>query len=168
MRVSIIAAVAENGVIGRDGQLPWHLWDDLRRFKQLTMGHTVVLGRRTWESIGRPLPGRRMVVISRRAEDRAGVDGVAFVASLDGAIQLAEGAGDDEVFIIGGEELYGEGLSKASRLYLTRVHAEVDGDRRFPDVDWNDWRLVESEPHAADISNDHPFSFELYERARPD
>src|SRR5580765_8192747 len=119
MRISIIVAVAENGIIGRGGGLPWRLSDDLRRFKQLTMGHTIIMGRRTWESIGRALPGRRTVVVSRSAGFRTNVDGVETTTSLDKALGIAEAAGDDEAFIVGGAELYRESLGRANRLYLT-------------------------------------------------
>src|SRR6185369_1208711 len=115
MRISIIAAIAENGVIGRGGTLPWRLSDDLRRFKQLTMGHTIVMGRRTWESIGRALPGRRTVVVSRSPDFRTRVDGVETAISLDQALGIAETAGDNEAFIIGGAELYRESLGRANR-----------------------------------------------------
>jgi dihydrofolate reductase len=165
MRVSIIAAVAENGVIGRGGKLPWHLSDDLRRFKRLTMGHTIVMGRRTWESIGRPLPGRRTIAVSRQPEYRVDVEGVDVAASLDDALRIAETAGDDEVFIIGGAELYREALAQVNRIYLTRVHAFIDGDTYFPDVDWQKWRRVESEQRDSDARNDYRYTFEVYERA---
>src|SRR3954463_12769743 len=102
MRISIIAAVAENGVIGRQGRLPWRLSDDLRRFKQLTMGHTIIMGRRTWESIGRALPGGKTVVVSRRADFRTNVNGIETTTSLDKALRIAEAAFDDEAFIVGG------------------------------------------------------------------
>src|SRR3990170_2952874 len=104
MRISIIAAMAENGVIGRGGQLPWHLKADLQRFKRLTTGHTIIMGRKTWESIGRPLSGRRMVVVSRQADYRP--EGVTAVNSLDAALAVAQAAGDDEAFVIGGAEIY--------------------------------------------------------------
>jgi dihydrofolate reductase len=166
MRVSIIVAAAENGVIGRGGTLPWHLADDLRRFKQLTMGHTIVMGRRTWESIARPLPGRRMIVVSRRSDYHAGDAQV--VASLKGALSLAQAAGDSEALVIGGAELFREALSFAQRLYLTRVRAEVEGDTYLPEIDWVQWRLVESEPYAADKDNDFPFDFQIYDRTFPE
>jgi dihydrofolate reductase len=162
MRVSIIAAIAENGVIGRGGKLPWHLADDLKRFKQLTMGHTVVMGRKTWESIGRPLPGRRIVVVSRQRDYLP--EGVAVVAGIDDALTIAESAGDDEVFIAGGAEIYRLALPRADRLYLTRVHADVAGDARFPEVDWTRWKRVESENQSADANNDFSFTFETYSR----
>lgn len=166
MRISIIAAVAENGVIGRNGKLPWHLSDDLRRFKRLTMGHTILMGRRTWESIGRPLPGRRTIVVSRQPQYRVGADAdnIEIATSLDDALRIAAAAGDDEVFIVGGAELYRESLTRVDRLYLTRVHAAVEGDAYFPVVDWGKWRLVESGVHDANDRNDYPYSFEVYER----
>ncbi len=144
MQISIIAAMAENGVIGRDGQLPWHLKADLQRFKRLTMGHTIIMGRKTWESIGRPLPGRRMVVVTRQNGYQA--EGVQVAASLDDALALARLAGDEEAFIIGGAEIYRLALPLADRLYLTRVLAPVEGDTTFPEFDASHWRLVESEP----------------------
>jgi dihydrofolate reductase len=164
MRVSIIVAVAENGVIGRGGKLPWHLSDDLRRFKKLTTGHAIIMGRRTWESIGRVLPGRRMLIISRQAGYRAGVEGVSVAESLSDALDAAAAAADSEAFIIGGAELYREALARADRLYVTRVHAAVDGDTRFPTDALDGWRRVASEYHAADADNEFPCSFEVYER----
>jgi dihydrofolate reductase len=163
MRVSILVAVAENGVIGRGGKLPWHLGDDLKRFKQLTMGHTIVMGRKTWESIGRALPGRRNVVISRQAGYQA--DGAEVVANLEDALRAAESAGDEEAFIIGGAEIYRLAMSRAERLYVTRVRAEVEGDAHFSDFRGTDWRLVDSAQHGADAKNDYPFVFEVYQRA---
>lgn len=164
MRISIIVAVAENGVIGRGGQLPWHLSADLQRFKRLTMGHTIVMGRRTWESIGRPLPGRRTIVVSRQPDYRIDAMHVATAVSLDDALQSAASSGDDEAFVIGGAELYREGILRADRLHVTRVRANVEGDTRFPDVQWNQWQFVTAEEHSADDRNDHPFAFEVYER----
>ena len=164
MRVSIIAAVSENGVIGRNGKLPWHLSEDLRRFKRLTMGHTIVMGRRTWESIGRPLPRRRMIVVSRTAGFQTGVDGVLSAASLDDALRMAEAAADEEAFVVGGAQLYREALPRADRLYLTRVCAEVDGDTRFPAYDQTDWRQIAAESRDADSRNEYPYRFEVYER----
>jgi dihydrofolate reductase len=164
MRVSIIAAMSENGVIGHSGRLPWHLADDLKRFKRLTMGHTVVTGRKTWESIGRPLPGRRMVVISRQPNYRP--HGAQVVPSLDAALALAELAGDDEAFIIGGAEIYRLALPRADRLYLTRVHADIAGDTYFPDVNWKNWQRIAAEEHGSDGNNEYPFSFETYDLAK--
>ncbi|HEY3395718.1 MAG TPA: dihydrofolate reductase [Lacipirellulaceae bacterium] len=164
MRVSIIAAVAENGVIGRDGNLPWHLSADLRRFKQLTMGHTVIMGRRTWESIGRSLPGRRMVVVSRQPGYHVDAQGIEVAASLDDALKRAAALGDDEAFVIGGETLFKEALPRADRLYYTSVRANVSGDVYFPDVEWSQWRLIESVDSPANEKNDYPSTFKIYER----
>lgn len=164
MRISILAAVADNGVIGRDGKLPWHLSDDLRRFKRLTMGHTIVMGRGTWESIGRPLPGRRTIVVTRQPQYRVDADGMEVAASLDDALRIAEAAGDDEVFIVGGAEIYRLALPRADRLELTRVHGSVAGDTYFPEVDWRQWRLADSETHDMDDRNDYGYSVQIYER----
>jgi dihydrofolate reductase len=164
MRVSILVAFAENGVIGREGQLPWRLPADLRRFKNLTMGHTIVMGRRTWESIGRKLPGRRMIVVSRQAAYVAGAGGVSTAANLDAALHDAERSGENETFVIGGAELYQAAFSRADRLYVTRVHGSVMGDTRFPMAELDRWERIESEYHAADAANVFPFSFEVYER----
>jgi dihydrofolate reductase len=162
MRISIIAAMSENGVIGREGRLPWHLSADLKRFKQLTMGHTIVMGRKTWESIGRPLPGRRMVVITRQSDYRA--EGAEVVSNLDDALALARAADDDEAFIIGGAEIYRLALPRAERLHLTLIHAKIDGDTVFPLVDWSTWQRTTSEQHRADSQNDFPFSFQIFVR----
>jgi dihydrofolate reductase len=164
VRISIIVAVAENGVIGRRGRLPWHLAEDLKRFKRLTMGHTIIMGRKTWESIGRPLPGRRMIIVSRQANYQSGFENVDVIDGVDAALSFAESSGDDEAFIIGGAALYRDALSRADRLYLTRVLADVEGDAFFPAVDWSVWTLVESEQSTANSDNDYPQRFEVYER----
>jgi dihydrofolate reductase len=162
MRVSIIAAMAENGIIGRDGQLPWRLSADLKRFKRLTTGHTVIMGRKTWESIGRPLPDRRMVVISRQNGYQA--DGVTIVGSLDEALAVAQSANEVDAFIIGGAEVYRLALPKADRLYITLVLADVAGDTKFPEVDWETWARTESESHDADADNEYATLFYTFER----
>nr|AIA15185.1 Dihydrofolate reductase [uncultured bacterium] len=164
MRISIIVAVAENGVIGRGGQLPWKLSADLLRFKRLTMGHTIIMGRRTWESIGRPLPGRRTVVVSRQLDYLTNERTVAVAKSVEQAVKIAEDAGDDEAFIIGGAELYRLALPEANRLYFTRVAATPEGDTYFPEVDWSKWTLVESTPQYVDEKNEYASTFEIYER----
>lgn len=160
MILSILVAVAENGVIGREGRLPWRLPEDLRRFKRLTLGHAIVMGRRTCASIGRALPGRRSIVLSRDA--RFAPAGMEVARSLDAA--LAACAGEDEVFVIGGESLFREALPRADRLYLTRVHADLPGDVHFPALDEASWRLVASEPHPADSDHAHAFTFLTYHR----
>jgi dihydrofolate reductase len=164
MRISIITAVAENGVIGRGGKLPWHLSADLRRFKQLTMGHTIVMGRRTWESIGRPLPGRHTIVVSRQPNYATGSGDVKVVKSLDAALQAAESSGDDETFVVGGAEMYKEALPQADRLYVTRVLANVEGDTFFPEVLWDDWCLISAEEHDIDSKNDYRAVYQVYDR----
>ena len=164
MHVSIIVAVAENGVIGRGGKLPWYLSVDLRRFRELTMGHTLLMGRRTWESIGRALPGRKMIVVSRQPGYQVHEAGIRVAANLDDALALAKADGEEDAFVVGGAELYREALPRADRLYVTRVHARIDGDTFFPSYDMALWRLARTERHAADDKNDHPFSFEVYER----
>lgn len=162
MTLSLIVAVSENGVIGRSGDLPWHLSADLRRFKQLTMGHTLVMGRKTYESIGRPLPGRSSVVITRNTAYHA--QGCRTVSSLDAALQVA---GDDsELFVIGGQQIYRLALPYADRLYWTQVHAEIEGDTFFPEVDWDAWEIIENERHPADAKNEFAFSFQVYQRAK--
>lgn len=171
MHVSIIVAVARNGVIGRDGDLPWRLPADLRFFKRMTTGHHLIMGRKTWASIGRPLPGRTMVVLTR---DRAAAfPGAAVAHALPEALALARAAGDSEAFVIGGAEAFALALPLADRLYLTRVHAHVEGDVGFPapvhDDRWlaaEGWVEVAREEHAAD--DQHAFAFTIcsFERRR--
>jgi len=169
MRISLIAAVAANGVIGRDNDLPWSLPADQRLFQKLTMGHTLVIGRRTWESFATPLPGRRIVVVTRRPGwQPAGLpEGVEAAASLDEALERAREAGDPEAFVAGGTEIFREALPRADRIYLTRVEAEVPGDTYFPPFDRTGWRIVEEEHHEADADHSFPFTFQVLERAEP-
>jgi dihydrofolate reductase len=166
MQLTLIAAVAENGVIGRGGQLPWHLSADLRRFKRLTMGHAILMGRRTWESIGRPLPGRTSIVISRQADYQPGHDGVLVATNLDEALSQARkfASDSDEAFIIGGARIYEMSSPRADRLLVTRVHASVEGDTLFPQVDWTQWRLASEERHEADEDNEYPHTFQTWLR----
>ena len=161
--ISIIVAASENGAIGVEGELPWRLSDDLKRFKAVTMGKPIVMGRKTWKSIGRTLPGRQNIVITRQAGyEAAGCD---VVASPDEAIAVSGAA--DEVMVIGGSQVYDLFLPVAERVYLTRVHAHVDGDAFFVALDDSEWRLVSDERHAADERNEFDFSFRLYERTGP-
>ena len=166
MQLSVIVAVAENGVIGRQGQLPWHLSADLRRFKRLTMGHAILMGRRTWESIGRPLPGRTSIVISRQTDYQPGHEGVFVATNLDEALSRARklDSDSDEAFIIGGARIYEMSLSRADRLLVTRVHADVEGDVQFPPVDWTRWRLASEQHHEADENNVHAHTFQTWLR----
>ncbi len=163
MQIAIIVAVAENGIIGRGLELPWRLSEDLRRFRRLTTGHHIIMGRRTWESINRQLPDRRMIVVTRQQNFDPGVTGIAVAHSLIAALKLARDAGETQAFIVGGRELYAEALPMAHRLYLTRVLSEVQGDVRFPDIDWSRWHLTATESHSADEKNDYPARFETYE-----
>jgi dihydrofolate reductase len=158
--ISIIVAASTNGVIGREGDLPWRMPADLKRFKSLTTGHHLVIGRKTWDELGRPLPGRIMVVVTRDPDFAA--EGVTTVHSLDEALEVS--IGDDEVFIAGGGEIYRQAMPLAERLYLTRVHAFVEGDTTF-DFDDSEWVLVSREDHLADEDNPHPYSFLMYERS---
>ena len=158
--ISLIVAAADNDVIGADGGLPWRLSDDLRRFKAVTMGKPIIMGRKTWESIGRPLPGRHNIVLTRRGDFDA--PGATVAASVGEALAVAGDAA--EVMVIGGGEVYALFLPRASRVYLTRVHATVEGDARFPPLGDSEWRLVEEASHAADSANEWPFTFQLYER----
>ncbi len=162
MRLSIIAAVAENGVIGRGNDLPWHLPADLKRFKRTTMGHHLLMGRKTFESIGRPLPGRTTVVISRGQP--VVPEGVLVAGSLKEAIEIADRAGGDEAFVVGGAEIFAAALEIADRIYLTRVRAEVAGDRFFPRFDPDEWKLLSSEERPADERHAYPLEFRLFER----
>ena len=168
MRISIIAAIATNGVIGRNGQLPWHLSKDLQRFKRLTMGHTIIMGRRTWESIGRPLPGRKTIVVTRQHDYSIDSTSVQIAASLDDALQRAELEGEEEAFIVGGAELYSEALPQADRFYFTEVAADVKGDTYFPmnfdTFEWDEWESLETEAHEADSENDYACIFVTYQR----
>lgn len=162
MRIAIVAALADNGVIGRAGALPWHLPDDLRRFKGLTLGHPILMGRRTFESIGKPLPGRRNLVLTRRADGLP--PGVEAVASLPAALERC--AGDSQLCVIGGAEVYAQALPLATHLELTRVHGAIDGDVRFPAFDAAEWRELARLEHAADERHAWPMTFQTLERIR--
>lgn len=158
-RVYLVAAVASNGVIGARGKLPWHLAEDLKHFKNLTLGHPVIMGRRTWESLGKPLPGRDNIVVTRRRGYEA--PGVSVAASLAGALALC--AGEPLAFVIGGSELYAAALPLAHGLVLTEIHRDYDGDARFPEWDRRAWRETQRKPQAA--ADGLQFDFVMYERA---
>jgi dihydrofolate reductase len=162
-RISLIAAMAENRAIGIDNRLPWRLPADLRRFKALTMGHPIILGRKTFESVGRPLPGRRTIVVSRRTDWFP--PGVEVVPSLGEALALT---GDEEVFIGGGEEIFRLSLELdlADRAYLTCIQKEFPGDTFFPELEPAAWRLVEKEDHAPTVETPFAYSFRVYDRIR--
>lgn len=161
MRISLIVAMSENRVIGRDGQLPWRLSADLRRFKRLTMGHHIIMGRRTFESIGRTLPGRTMVVVTRQTDYSAGEALVAH--DMEEALRLA--SSDEQAFIIGGSGVYRQALGVVDRIYMTQVHAQIHGDVVFPELQLDEWQLVEQSRHSADVQNEYEYSFLVYDRA---
>lgn len=162
MRLSLIVAMADNRVIGRDNELPWRLPADLARFKKLTMGHHLLMGRKTFETVGRALPGRTTVVISR-GQPRL-PDGVLLAHSLEEAIDLARAAGDDEAFVAGGGEIYRLALPLADRIYLTRVQGGFGGDTDFPHYEASEWRLLWREDREADERNEFRYSFLVLER----
>ena len=157
--ISFVVAMARNGVIGKDNQLPWRLPADLRHFKAVTMGKPVVMGRRTYESIGRPLPGRTNIVVTR--DPAYTTEGCVVVHSVEEAL-TATGAAE-EVMIIGGAELYRQLLPRADRIYLTRIEEDVAGDTYFPQLDADRWRERSREEHAPDVDNPHTYSFILLE-----
>jgi dihydrofolate reductase len=158
--ISIIAAMATNRVIGAANRLPWHLPNDLRHFRLTTTGHAVIMGRKNYESIGKPLPGRTNIVVTRNPRFTA--PGCLVAHSLAEAIAAA--GADDEVFVIGGAQLYAQALPLARRMYLTLVHADVAGDTHFPPFDWQAWRIVSREDHEADDRHPYPYSFLTLER----
>ena len=162
MIVSLVAAMAENRVIGRGGDLPWRLPRDMQHFKRITVDHTVIMGRKTFEEIQRPLANRRNVVISRKPDFRP--HGVTVVPSLKEALAL--GATEDEVMVIGGGEVFRLALPRADRIYLTIVHAEVEGDTTFPEFEGSAWVIDQEEHFEADEKNAYPMTFRTYHRLR--
>lgn len=162
-RLYIAVAVGENFAIGKNNQLLWHMPADLKFFKQTTSGHTVVMGRKTFDSVGRPLPNRRNIVITRDASLK--IDGVEVVNSLDEAITITKNE-EKPVFIVGGAEIYRQALPKTDLLYLTTIHHNFDADTFFPAIDRNEWNLLSSEPHKADEKNKYDYTFEVLERKK--
>jgi dihydrofolate reductase len=164
--LSIVVAASENGVIGRDNDMPWKLSTDLKRFKALTLGKPVIMGRKTWESIGRPLPGRPNIVITRDGAFAA--EGAQIVGALEDAIalgcRLATELGVDEVCIIGGGNIYAQALPLADKVHLTRVLATIDGDTYFPEIDSQIWQAVSSEDVPQGEKDSHPTRYIQYER----
>jgi len=158
--ISIIAAVDKNFLIGRENELPWHLPADLKYFKNITMGKPILMGRKTFESIGKPLPGRRNIVISRQSDFMA--QGCEVVSTLDEAIALV--ANVEEIMIVGGATLFQQFLPRADRLYLTQIDASFEGEIYFPTVDFNDWVLLKKEEHLKDEKNQYDYRFLVLER----
>lgn len=158
--MSLIVAVDEGGVIGKAGGLPWRLPIDLRHFKRITMGKPIVMGRKTWDSIGRPLPGRRSIVLTRNPDFAA--EGCAVAHTPDEALQLARPA--DEIMVVGGAIVYRDFLERANRIYLTRVHAHFEGDVQFPALDPEVWREIQAREQPADEQNAHAVTFSILGR----
>lgn len=164
--LSMIVATAENNIIGKDNDMPWHLPADLAYFKKTTLGKPIIMGRKTYESIGRPLPGRRNIVISRNEDFTA--DGIDVVSSVEQALSLVDGsngeAAVEEIMVIGGGAIYKHCLASAQRLYITHIKANIEGDTQFPDYDDGSFKKVASELRASDDKNAHELDFCVYER----
>lgn len=156
----MIAAVADNRVIGRDNDLIWHLPADLQFFKTTTKGHHIIMGRKTFESLNKPLPYRTNIIVTRQSDYR--VEGALVVSSLDEAIQAV--SNDEEPFIVGGAEIYRQGMEMADRIYITRVHGEFEGDTLFPEINEETWKVVKKEFRPKDERNPYDMTFYTYER----
>jgi len=170
VKLSLIVALAQNHVIGIDNKLPWYLPNDLKYFKQVTMGKAIIMGRKTYESIGKPLPGRTNIIITRQPDYQppGATDSVKVVASLEEARDAAENLaiinGQEEALIIGGAEIYAQALPLVDRMYMTEVHADVEGDAHFPEFDRSQWQQLVSEDFKAEGGNTYDYSFVVYER----
>ena len=166
MKLSIVAAMSENRVIGRGSEIPWRLRDEQLAIKELTLGHCLLMGRKTWDSIGRPLPARVSIVITRDPGFAIDADATVVVHDFDAAVAEARERGGDEAFVFGGEAIYALALPRADRLYLTRVHAKIEGDIHFPAFDESDWKRVSERHHPADDRNEYAFTMEIWDRQR--
>lgn len=164
MTISFIVAVSENNAIGINNELPWRLPEDLKFFKRTTMGKPVIMGRKTYESLGKPLPGRLNIVLSRSNEVKL-PEGMVLCNNVDDATELAGKENTEEIFIIGGGKIFEQSMPLADRLYITRVHTAIsNADAFFPDIDHTHWKLVWEEPHKADEKHAYDYSFQQYER----
>jgi dihydrofolate reductase len=159
MTVSIVVAISENHAIGKDNKLLWYLPNDLKHFKEITSGHTVIMGRKTYESVGKPLPNRRNIIITRQNMD---ISGCEVVGSIEAALALC--ADEAEVFIVGGAEIYRQSLHLTNRIYLTIVHKNFEGDTYFPEIEANMWKETAREDYEPDLKNVLPYSFITFER----
>jgi dihydrofolate reductase len=159
MTVSIVVAIAENYAIGKNNQLLWHMPADLKHFKNITSGHTVIMGRKTYDSVGKPLPNRRNIIVTRQDIK---IEGCEVVKSIEDALALC--ANEDEVFIVGGAEIYKLTMSKTDRIYLTIIHHSFDADTLFPEIDYMEWKETAREDHQPDERNKFPYSFITLER----
>ena len=162
MIVSAIVAKAKNDVIGKDNDIPWYLPADLKYFKKTTLNHHIIMGRNCYESIGKPLPKRTNVILTRNPFYL--VSNCYVTHSIDEALQTAEDNGEDEAFIIGGAQIYELAMDRCERLYLTEVDLEVEGDIYFPKINMDDWKLISEEAHQADEKNEHDYVFKIFER----
>jgi dihydrofolate reductase len=162
MLVSAIVAAAENHVIGDGEDIPWRISTDLKYFKRTTLNHHVIMGRKTFASMGRPLPKRTNIVLTR--DPLFVATGIIVAHSIEEALTIAYDNGEQEAFIIGGGEIYRQSMDYLDKIYLTRVHAEMPGETTFPELDTAQWELVSQEAHPAGERDDHPFTFEIYER----
>jgi len=160
--ISFIVAADENNVIGKDNQLPWHLPSDMKYFKNQTWGMTVIMGRKSLDSLGKPLQGRTNIVITRNRDWKH--EGVQVAHSLDEAIGMAKQSGAREIFIIGGAEIFKEAMSVVDRIYLTRIHHKFEGDAHFPQIAAGEWRMVKNRFCDVDEKNKYPHSFQVWER----
>ncbi|MGZ5283354.1 MAG: dihydrofolate reductase [Bacteroidia bacterium] len=164
MLLSLIFALDERNGIGKNNTLPWHLPADLKKFKQLTMGHHMLMGRKTWESIGKALPGRTSVVITRNAE--IDVPGVVVKRSLEDALDFAKLQGETEAFVIGGAQLFNDAIPLADRFYLTRIHHTFDADTFLPPINMDEWKVIEEQYFPADEKNAYDFTLYILERRK--
>jgi dihydrofolate reductase len=164
MKISAIVAMGENRAIGFKGKIPWHLSADFKRFKDLTMGHPIVMGQKTFDSIGKPLPGRTNIVMT--IDPAYAAEGCVVAHSLEEALAAAGSENAEEVFICGGAQIYRLALPQVQKLYLTKVHGTFEGDAFFPEFDESEWQLVNSEDHPKDEKNDADFTFLTYERKK--
>lgn len=165
MIISLVAAASDNDVIGRDGWMPWDLPAELAHFRDITRGKTVIMGRKTYDSVGRPMPNRHNIVVSRRKD--LVIPGVDVVQSIEEAIELAKKDSLPEICVIGGEQIYRAAMPFADRIHLSRVHAHIDnGEAFFPDIDGNEWKEVERREHPADPENPIPYTMFVYNRVR--
>lgn len=162
MIISLLVAMDKARGIGKSGTIPWRLSSDLKRFRELTMGHHIIVGRKTFESIGKALPGRNMIIVTR--DEGLRPDGCFIARSVEAAIALARERGETEVFVCGGAEIYAQALGAANRFYLTQVHAQVDADTFFPEFDASAWRETERTFQQADDKNQYAFTFKILER----
>jgi len=160
--ISIIVAASENNVIGIQNRLPWNLPADLQYFKNTTWAMPIIMGRKTFESMGQPLKGRQNIVITRQKD--YSYPGITVVTSIDEAIAEAEKQEVNEIFITGGTEIFLQAFPKVNRIYITRIHAQIEGDAYFPEINKDEWELKRSEPHEADEKNSLPYTFEVWER----